>query len=207
MQPKQQQTLNPSQDQMNALANLYHSNQIIKIEKICKDLMLTYPKSFIVTNLLGIALQGQGKLQEAIQVFNKTIHLNSDYAEAYYNLGNALRDLDRLKEAIANYDQSIRLKPDFAEAYCNRGNALNELGNLNEAVESYQKAISINPNNFLFWNGFADVLRVIRFKSYSDDLGYFLIKTLEQKNVRPKNIIKAVRGMVGILKNTMPRTK
>ena len=27
MQLKQQQTLNPSQDQMNALANLYHSNQ------------------------------------------------------------------------------------------------------------------------------------------------------------------------------------
>ncbi len=61
-----------------------------------------------------------------------------------------------------------------------------------EGIENYQKAISINPNNFLFWNGFANVLRVIRFKSYSDDLGYFLIKTLEQKNVRPKNIIKAV---------------
>ena len=29
MQLKQQQTLNPPQDQMNALANLYHLNQII----------------------------------------------------------------------------------------------------------------------------------------------------------------------------------
>ena len=91
MQFKQQQALNPSHDQMNALANLYHSNQIIKIEKICRDLLLTYPKSFIVTNLLGIALKGQGKPQEAIQVFNKAIHLKSNYPEAYYNRGNVLK--------------------------------------------------------------------------------------------------------------------
>ena len=147
MQFKQQQTLNPSQDQMNVLANLYHSNQIIKVEKICRDLILkSYPQSFILTNLLGIALQGQGKPQEAIQAFNKAIQLKSDYAEAYYNRGNALKDLGQLKQAIENYDESIRVKPNFAEAYCNRGNALKDLGQLKQAIENYDESIRVKPN-------------------------------------------------------------
>ena len=84
--------------------------------------------------MLGVALQGQGKLQQAIQVFNKAIHLKSDYPEAYYNRGNILTKLGQLEETLASYDQAIQLKPDYAQAYNNRGNALTELGQLEAAV-------------------------------------------------------------------------
>ena len=72
-QPVQTQATNDSQDQINALVNLYHTGQMAKTEKSCRELLKTNPQSEIVINLLGGALQGQGKLQEAVQVFDKAI--------------------------------------------------------------------------------------------------------------------------------------
>ena len=40
-----------------------------------------------------------GKLQEAEVSFRKAIEIKSDYAEAYYNLGNIFRILGKLEEA------------------------------------------------------------------------------------------------------------
>ncbi len=143
----QAQTTNPPQDQINLLINLYHSGKMVDAEQKCQELLQTYPQSFIVLNLLGAALKVQGKLQGAVQTFNKAIQLKPDYAEAYCNRGNALKDLRKLKEAVENYDNAIKCKPDFADAHYNRGNALKNLDQLKEAVESYDKAIALK-NNF-----------------------------------------------------------
>ena len=40
---------------------------------------------------MGIALQEQGKLEEAIEAYNKALAIKPDYAEAYYNMGIALK--------------------------------------------------------------------------------------------------------------------
>ena len=36
---------------------------------------------------MGMALQDQGKLEEAIGAYNKAIAIKPDYAGAYYNMG------------------------------------------------------------------------------------------------------------------------
>ena len=43
-------------------------------------------------NRMGIALQKQNKLEEAIVAYNKALALKPDYAEAYNNMGNALKE-------------------------------------------------------------------------------------------------------------------
>ena len=147
------QTTDPSQDQIDAVINLYHSGQIERLELSCRELLQTHPKSLTVINLFGTALQVQGKLREAVQAFDKAIQLNPDSAEAYSNRGNALKELGQVEnavasfnDAVASYDKAIQLKPDFAEAYYNRGNGLKDLGRLDEAVASYDKAIRIKPD-------------------------------------------------------------
>jgi len=85
MQFKRQQTLNPSQNQIDVLGNLYHSNQIIKVEKICRDLLQTYTQSFIVTNFLKINIQIH--LEECINSGYKRYNLHKyfSYYEIFFN--------------------------------------------------------------------------------------------------------------------------
>ena len=62
---------------------------------------------------LGNALQGQGKLDEAVAEHRNAIRFNPGYAEAYSNLGNVLQGQGKLDEAIAEYREAIRLKPEL----------------------------------------------------------------------------------------------
>ena len=69
------ETSSPSQDQINSLVNLYQSGQMTKTEQACRELLQAYPQSLFVMNVLAAALRGQGKLQEAVQIYNKAIQL------------------------------------------------------------------------------------------------------------------------------------
>jgi hypothetical protein len=51
-------TENLSQGQINSLANLYQSGQMIKTEQACRELLQAYPQSLLVMNVLGSALRG-----------------------------------------------------------------------------------------------------------------------------------------------------
>ena len=145
-QAAQIETADPSQDQINALVELYHSGQLIKTEQACRELLQTYPQSLVVFNVLGVVLCGRGKLQEAVTSYDKAIRIKPDFAEAYTNRGNALKELGQLGEALRNYDKAIQINPDYAEAFSNRGATLKDLGQLEGAVASYDKAIQINPD-------------------------------------------------------------
>jgi tetratricopeptide (TPR) repeat protein len=68
---------------------------------------------------MGNALKDLGKLDEAIQAYNKALAIKPDYAEAFNNMGNALKEQGKLDEAIEAYNKAISIKPDYAEAYNN----------------------------------------------------------------------------------------
>ncbi len=57
-------------------------------------------------NNMGIALQEQGKLEEAIEAYNKALAIKPDYAEAYNNMGIALQEQGKLEEAIEAYNKA-----------------------------------------------------------------------------------------------------
>src|SRR5262249_35734033 len=68
---------------------------------------------------LGVVLNDQGKLEEAIAAYRQAIRIKPDFAEAYSNLGNSLSDQGKVDEAIAAYRQAIGIRPDFPEAHSN----------------------------------------------------------------------------------------
>ena len=77
-QSTESETSNPPQDQINAMVALYQSGEMTKTEQACRELLQIYPQTLIVMNVLGGALSGQGKLQEAVQVFDKATQLKPD---------------------------------------------------------------------------------------------------------------------------------
>ncbi|MDB3865827.1 tetratricopeptide repeat protein, partial [Amylibacter sp.] len=117
------------------------------------------PDNAVVYNNIGNALQGQGKLDEAIEAYNKTLALKPDYAEAYNNMGNALKDQGKLEEAIRAYKNALSIKPDHAGTYNNMGNVLKDQGKLDEAITSLNKALSIKPDYAVAYNNMGNVLK------------------------------------------------
>jgi tetratricopeptide (TPR) repeat protein len=96
---------------------------------------------------LGVMLDRQGKVQEAIEHYEQALRLKPHLADAHYNLGLALGRQGKGQEAIGHYEQALRLKPDDAEAHNNLGLALTGQGRLKEAIGHYQQALRIKPDD------------------------------------------------------------
>jgi len=101
-------------------------------------------------NNLGNVLKEQGKLDDAIQSYQRALSLNPDLAEAHNNLGNVLKEQGKLDDAIQSYQRALSINPDYAKAHNNLGNTFQDLGRLDEALERYAQALSIKPDEFSY---------------------------------------------------------
>jgi tetratricopeptide (TPR) repeat protein len=99
------------------------------------------------TTELGDALLRQGKLNEAIDQYQKAIRLKPDYANSHNNLGIALARKGQTDEAIRQYREAIRLKPDHADAHNGLGVALHAKGQMDESVRHLQEALRLKPDH------------------------------------------------------------
>jgi tetratricopeptide (TPR) repeat protein len=95
---------------------------------------------------LGIMLDRQGKVQEAIGHYERALRLKPDLAEAHNNLGGDLAGQGKVQEAIGHYEQALRIKPGDPEAHNNLGVALTEQGKVQEAIGHYEQALRIWPD-------------------------------------------------------------
>ena len=100
----------------------------------------------------GLTYQDTGKYDKAIEQYDKSIELNPNLANAYFNRGNAKDSLGHHEKAINDYNEAIRLNPDYADAYTNRGNANISLGRHEDAIADYDQAIRLNPDHAEAYN-------------------------------------------------------
>ena len=149
----------PPQDQLNALANLYHSGQMTQVVSSCKELLQTHKRSLILYNILGSALQAIGRFEEAVKSYNQAIQIYPDYVDAHYNLGNVLKELGLLDEAVKSYNKAIQLKPDYVDAHYNLSVALKDLKQLEKSIQSCVKAIQLKPDYAEAYNNLGATLQ------------------------------------------------
>ncbi|MGA2180625.1 MAG: tetratricopeptide repeat protein [Verrucomicrobiota bacterium] len=116
------------------------------METLWRDTLARNPDCWMAYNNLGILLKNQGRIEEAMELYHKSIQINPNNSEALYNLGIALAAKDRFDEAIESFRQALRINPNYADALNNLGATLAAKGRFDEAIENYQKAIQINPN-------------------------------------------------------------
>ncbi|NJN87239.1 MAG: tetratricopeptide repeat protein [Leptolyngbyaceae cyanobacterium SL_7_1] len=94
--------------------------------------------------LLGRIYKSQGRLDQAIEAYDRAIaldpdRLNPESAIAYNSRGVILHQLQRFEEAIASYRQAVTIEP-TAVRYINLGNALRLNKQPEEAIEAYEQA-------------------------------------------------------------------
>ena len=145
MKKKPVELLEPSQKQLNDLLKYYQKKQYDNAEKLAKSITEEFPKHPFSWKVLSAALKQNGKISESLVAGQKSVQLDPQDAEAYYNLGIVMQELGRLDEAEAIYKKAITLKPDH-KAYNNLGIVMQELGRLDEAEAIYKKAITLKPD-------------------------------------------------------------
>jgi len=136
----------PSQEQIHILLSLYNTGQLVQAESACVELLIAYPKSLFIHNLLGAIYNGLGRLTDSLSAFERVIRLDSDNAEAYFNHANVLQAKGEFEKASISYKKAISLKPHYIEALNNLGVALQNLGRFDEAIESYNRVIILEPS-------------------------------------------------------------
>jgi hypothetical protein len=119
------------------------------------------PHLAVVHNNLGVTLQEQKRLREALASFDRAVQLDPGYAEAHGNRGATLWYLKRLEEAVISLREALRLRPDFAEALHNLGCVLYALGRSDEAVVSLREAIRLQPGSSKAFHNLGNALRAL----------------------------------------------
>jgi serine/threonine-protein kinase len=105
-----------------------------------REAIRSRPDDAIAHNNLSLALDAQGKPEEAIAEARATIRLRPDVATYHNNLALALRSRDKVEEAIAEFRTAIRLDPDYVGARNGLGGILCDVKHDYPAAEAVLRA-------------------------------------------------------------------
>jgi tetratricopeptide (TPR) repeat protein len=97
-------------------------------------------------NNFGLALFAEGKIEEAINHYDKAISIAPEYVYTYNNRGIIYGERGQYKLAIDDFNNAIRIIPTFADAYYNLGFTYDKRGQYQLAIENYNKAIHLKPD-------------------------------------------------------------
>lgn len=98
-------------------------------------------------NTLGMLYEEQGKLELAIESYQKSLQLEPTNAETRFNLGNAYLGEKRFSEAIASYKEALKVNPSFADAYNNLAWVYIQMDfDLDKAQQCIERALNLNPD-------------------------------------------------------------
>jgi tetratricopeptide (TPR) repeat protein len=119
---------------------------------------------------LAIISEAQGKLDDAVNYYQKALYGFSEPANAiiYYNLGKVFAKEGKVELATENFHQAIDIDPNSYEAYFEWGNAMLDWSEgiqgeareklLSESCEKYKKAIDIKPDYYQAYYNWGNTL-------------------------------------------------
>ena len=95
----------------------------------------------------GIALQQQGRLEEALEAFDKALQLKPDDAGLWTHRGKVLVQLGRPADALQSFQHALDHDPHNWDAACQSGILFYQSGRLVEALAQFDRCDQIQPNH------------------------------------------------------------
>ena len=123
------------------------SGRLPELEQTCRAILSQHPEHPQAMQLLGVALAGQGRFDDAIEILAEAVRQRPAAPQAHHNLAKTLADCGRGDEAIDAYRRAIQLRPAYVQAHTNLAIALHGQGRLDEAIAEYRLAVSLQENS------------------------------------------------------------
>lgn len=102
-------------------------------------------------NRLGIALRSQGKWRDAVENYERALHISPDDEVLYYNLALAYQDGRDFRNAMTALNRARDINPDLHTASdmvaANMGNIHLDFGDVAGAEEYYTQSLAMNADN------------------------------------------------------------
>jgi protein O-GlcNAc transferase len=128
-------------------ALLFGLGRLEEAERWARDGLARQPKDAHLSNLLGVVLRNQGRLEEARAVLEKALGLDPTLQAARVNLGNVLLGLHDGRAAIAVYGPLVKAEPDNVEYRRMLGVSHRHAGELERALELFEQVRERLPND------------------------------------------------------------
>jgi tetratricopeptide (TPR) repeat protein len=111
-----------------------------------REIISKYPLETESYWRLGKLLQGEERLEEAVEVLKKGLTIDPEGKNLYNTLGSVYSDLGKHTEAAAARHRYVALAPEEANAYDSLGLAYQWSGDYAKAIENYNRALQLRPN-------------------------------------------------------------
>lgn len=110
---------------------------------------------------LGLLFSKSGEYGQAIDCFDYSIAINSQFVPAYFSKASAFKLCRSYSEAIAVYNELLIEDPTNAKALCDIGNCYFEMGNLKEAIQCFKLSMELSIDFADAWYG----IGLVKFKT------------------------------------------
>ena len=109
----------------------------------------------------GIALQGEAKHPEALDVFKQALQINSKDFASLYSMGISLGATGKKIEALESFTQAAEAAPHLALAHFAKAQSYADIGLADDAVICFDKAIEVDPSYTQAYTNKAALLQAI----------------------------------------------
>lgn len=137
-------------------ADLEKQGDQLRVEKLYLDALDYYhaalvqkPNDAHVLNKIGITELLLERYKEARKSFEKSIHSDRDYPDAYNNLGVIFYKGKKYGTAIKDYQKAISKDPSSASFFSNLGAAYFAKRDFDAGMKAYQHAMELDPDVFM----------------------------------------------------------
>jgi tetratricopeptide (TPR) repeat protein len=111
-----------------------------------REALTTYKHSAVLRASLGIALEQQHRIDDALEALRAGASQKSRTAENLRLLGDVLLHAHRYSEALDAFKQAAAMNPDSVDTLHDWGEALVTVGRYDEAIEKLSRAVALRPD-------------------------------------------------------------
>lgn len=122
---------------LNDQAALYYQHQLLEQGH-------DTPQSW---NSLGLLYEGEGKLDQAREAYQKALRLNPDYADSHNNLGAIYSKTGEIDKAIRAYRRAHEIDGQAPQPLVNLGNAYLQAKRFQEAISAYGQVLQMRSGS------------------------------------------------------------